>query len=222
MTAPYRIIFDQAPNPQGAASALGLLQIYNVTQPTFAIGELIYTKSATELESLAPNTTTTQKFLGMTGTGSAGAAPVWEQPTASDLSDYAATTWTPALTFATPGDLSVAYSTQAGTYTRIGRLVFYAFEIITSTFTHSTASGNLRISGLPLTVGSPGHGQPGAVSWQGITKAGYTDIASFPAAGQTYMQFFASASGSNVSAVTAANMPTAGTVDISASGFYIV
>lgn len=36
---------------------------------------VVYTSSATAMTTLAPNTTTTKKFLSMTGTGSAGKAP---------------------------------------------------------------------------------------------------------------------------------------------------
>ena len=69
----------------------------------------------------------------------------------SDLDHFSTGTWTPVLTAQTPGDLSVAYSTQSGRYTRIGNLVTAEFTIVTSTYTHSTASGTLRVAGLPFT-----------------------------------------------------------------------
>jgi len=90
-------------------------------------------------------------------------------------SQYATGTWTPVLTFATPGDLSVVYSVQAGIYTAIGRIVIAPFAIVTSTFTHTTSSGNCQITGLPFAIGSFGNLR-GPLIWQGITKAGYTDI----------------------------------------------
>jgi hypothetical protein len=43
-----------------------------------AIGQLIYSNSAGAPLSLAPNTTTTKKYLSMTGDGTSGAAPVWD------------------------------------------------------------------------------------------------------------------------------------------------
>src|SRR3990167_1606815 len=46
---------------------------------------------------------------------------------ANTLDDYEEGTWTPVFTFATPGDLSVAYSTQQAIYTKIGRVVYVAF-----------------------------------------------------------------------------------------------
>lgn len=82
--------------------------------------------------------------------------PAIQNPSASAncLDDYEEGTWTPTLTFATPGNLSVAYTTQSGQYTKIGRRVSVEAVIITSTFTHTTASGQLQITGLPFTVGS--------------------------------------------------------------------
>lgn len=46
---------------------------------------IIYSTAATTVTTLAPNTTATKKFLSMTGTGSAGAAPTWSALAASDI-----------------------------------------------------------------------------------------------------------------------------------------
>jgi hypothetical protein len=43
-----------------------------------AIGQMIYSNGAGAPLSLAPNTTTTKKYLSMTGDGTNGAAPVWD------------------------------------------------------------------------------------------------------------------------------------------------
>ena len=59
-------------------------------------------------------------------------------------------TWTPVVTFATPGDLAVVYNAQVGSYTKIGRLVTISCTISTTTFTYTTASGNLQVTGLPF------------------------------------------------------------------------
>ena len=67
--------------------------------------------------------------------------------------------WTPTITFTTAGDLSVVYVLQATTYERHGNVITCALDLQTSTFTHTTASGNFHLSGLPFTVG--------AVSWYG-------------------------------------------------------
>ena len=125
--------------------------------------------------------------------------------------DFAA--WTPVLTFATPGDLTVVYSAQVGSITSIGSLKVATFNIVTSTFTHTTASGSLQITGLPFrSKNVPNLHAPGPLIWAGITKAGFTQISSRVNSDATVVDFLANASGSALSAVTAADMPTGGTV----------
>jgi hypothetical protein len=67
------------------------------------------------------------------------------------LADYEEGTWTPVITFATPGDVSVTYSAQIGSYILVGSLVTAFFRVTASAFTYTTASGNLQITGLPFT-----------------------------------------------------------------------
>lgn len=131
-------------------------------------------------------------------------------PNAQD--DYEEGTWTPVLTFTTPGDLSVAYGTQEGTYTKKGREVTVHFVIITSTFTHTTASGSLRITGLPFTAGTGVTGWAGSCQVQGITKAGYTQFTPEASSSGTFITVRGSGSGQTLSSVAATDMPTAGTV----------
>jgi hypothetical protein len=126
---------------------------------------------------------------------------------------YAEGTWTPALTFATPGDLSVTYSGQQGRYTRKGREYTLDFRIVTSAFTHTTASGALQITGSPITAASNPSGF-GAGIWQGITKANYTQVTGQLAAATSTIQLVASGSGQSFSTVTAADMPTGGSVNL--------
>ena len=80
--------------------------------------------------------------------------PATQSPSAdaNTLDDYEEGTFTPTLSFSTPGNLAVTYAIQKGRYTKIGRLVHYQINLQTSAFTHSTASGNLEISGLPFTA----------------------------------------------------------------------
>lgn len=87
---------------------------------------------------------------------------------ANTLDDYEEGTFTPTVTFGTPGNLTVVYSTQTGFYTKIGREVHVSINIITSTFTHTTASGNFIVGTLPFT---PASQVPGATELQGITRA---------------------------------------------------
>lgn len=50
-----------------------------------AANQIIYSTAANAPTVLAPNTTSTKKFLRMTGTGSAGAAPAWDTVTKTDV-----------------------------------------------------------------------------------------------------------------------------------------
>lgn len=120
-------------------------------------------------------------------------------------------TFTPSITFVTPGDLAGAFSTQSGAYTRIGDQVTVTIQLASSAFTHTTAAGELRITGLPFTVDATA-GSSGAGDWGGITKAGYTDMVARPVASTTQLRVAASGSGVAASSVTAADMPTGGTI----------
>ena len=65
-------------------------------------------------------------------------------------------TWSPALTFATPGDFSVVYESggiRTGGWEKTGHTVHVSFNLDTVTPTWTTASGRLRVS-LPDTVSS--------------------------------------------------------------------
>jgi hypothetical protein len=68
----------------------------------------------------------------------------------SILSTYAnAQSFTPTFTFATPGNLSVAYGLQIGTYYQIGNIVLFAITL-QFTPTYTTSSGNALIASLPV------------------------------------------------------------------------
>jgi hypothetical protein len=127
---------------------------------------------------------------------------------ANTLDDYEEGTWTPVLTFDTPGNASIAYSEQLGVYTKIGRIVFIQASIITSTFTHTTASGNIKITGLPFTTAGPTLIWRGLVRWGGITKAGYTQINTTAQHSATTMSLACSGSGVGTSAVAVADVPS--------------
>jgi hypothetical protein len=164
-------------------------------------------------------------FVAVTLSNGQIAFPATQVPSAdaNTLDDYEEGDWTPVLTFATPGNLAVTYSTQIGRYTKIGRLVVVSFSIITSAFTHTTASSSLTISGLPFAVANTSgiHGWGGG-DWGGITKASYTDM-NF-AAVQNTSTLFLRASGSGVAPATvvAADMPTGGTVTLRGAVSYFV
>ena len=71
------------------------------------------------------------------------------------FADYEEGTFTPTLSYTTPGTLSVSYSQQTGYYTKIGRVVNFSIDLRLSAFSKGTASGDLLINGLPFnSIGS--------------------------------------------------------------------
>ncbi len=70
----------------------------------------------------------------------------------SSLSTYInAGSFTPTFSFATPGNLSVSYGLQIGTYYQIGGIVFFSYTLrFTPTFT--TSSGAAIFGGLPVSA----------------------------------------------------------------------
>ncbi|MQX90313.1 hypothetical protein [Sinorhizobium meliloti] len=73
-------------------------------------------------------------------------------------------TFTPSITFATPGDLALTSVTASGVWKRTGRYVKVESNF-TGTPTFTTASGNIRLTGLPFSAAS-GNGN---MSLQSIT-----------------------------------------------------
>lgn len=134
---------------------------------------------------------------------------------ANTLDDYEEGTWTPTLTFETPGNLSVSYATRVGLYTKIGNVVTLQVDITTSAFTHSTAAGALLITGLPFAAKSAGQVHRVAGGFQGITKAGYTQFVMVIQGGQSQITISACGSGQAISGTLVADVPSSGAVRIS-------
>lgn len=169
--------------------------------------------------SVALGPTSSPTFTALTLTNGQIVFPAVQVPSANanTLDDYEEGTWTPVLTFLTPGDLSVAYSVQAGKYTKVGREVFIKGSIRTSTFTHTTASGEVQITGLPFASSSL---TMGSTNWRGITKANYTDVSCRVNSSATLLNMQASGSAQTTAIVNAADMPTGGTVEFFLSIFF--
>lgn len=127
--------------------------------------------------------------------------------------DYKEGTWTPVLTFTTPGTLSIT-SVATGSYTKKGREVTLHFAIQTSAVTLGTASGSLTVTGSPFTNSASGV-RFGSLSWDGITKASYTQINSRMVASSNLITFLATGSGQVRSQVVVADVtPAAGVMTI--------
>ena len=138
---------------------------------------------------------------------------------ANALDDYEEGTWTPTLNFLTAGDLSVAYSVQEGSYTKIGNLVEVHFEVTTSTFTHTTAAGQFFVAGLPFTAGDD---SGTTVDMRGWTKANYTSTGLQAEINTSRLYGMASGSGQGVSSLSPTDIPNAVVVGFKASATYRV
>jgi hypothetical protein len=121
--------------------------------------------------------------------------------------------WTPSITFTTPGNLAVSYTTQNGKSIVVGDTCIAWFDIATSSFTHTTAAGVFRFNGLPHTA-SATHNNTGVAmhAFQGITKAGYTQFSAVALASSTTGAIGCSGSGVAHAGIAPADMPTGGSV----------
>lgn len=105
----------------------------NIT--SYTLGDTLYASATNTLAKLAGNTTTTQKFLTQTGTGSASAAPIWKALAPSDINtqygsffyDFS-TTLTSAISNT---DTTIPVVTTSG-FSTVGAIIIGA-ELITYT-----------------------------------------------------------------------------------------
>ena len=100
-------------------------------QSSYVTGDLLYGSATNTLSKLAPNTTTTKKWLNQTGTGSAGQAPTWDVITASDIAS---------------GVLGAANGGTGLSSYAVGDIV-YASGTTTLSKLNAVATGNALISG---------------------------------------------------------------------------
>jgi len=121
--------------------------------------------------------------------------------------------WTPALVLTTIGDLVPTYDYQYGTYTRDGRVYKVAFEVNTATWSYTTASGTLRITGLPAAT-------RGNIHWQGTgSMEGFVDttpawITPVAVGGQTYVEMWASRTSGTVYGLGSGQCPSGTNITI--------
>jgi hypothetical protein len=139
------------------------------------------------------------------------------------LNYYDEGTFTPAFTFATPGDLALVYTSQVGTYTRIGNRVHVTVSVaVTPTYTSS--SGTARITGFPTASASSVNGtfatdaSGAAMDW----RTGGTSVSVAILASQTYAQIYNSGPDIAGSVLTTANINSGTALVIRFSGSYQV
>ena len=173
---------------------------------------------------MATNNAVNTTLSGQTGTGSfvGSTSPTLVTPTlglatatsinfgGSTLANYVVSTWTPTFTFATPGNLSVAYAGQAGYYIRIGSMVILQFSYAV-TPTYTTASGNAQITGLPF-ASSSSNIATGVINTNGPTfPASTTFLHPVINPSVSFMIVQASGPGFTSSFLTTTNMATGST-----------
>jgi hypothetical protein len=92
--------------------------------------------------------------------------------TALDGHDIESGVWTPTFSFSTPGDLSVDYHVQVGTYLRIGNDVFLT-AYLEFTPTHTTASAGARLADVPFVIDADSLGDLSFTTNGGSTMPAY-------------------------------------------------
>jgi hypothetical protein len=134
--------------------------------------------------------------------------------------------FTPAVDFVTTGDLSVSYTKASGRYTVEGNRVKFVLDI-TFTPTYTTASSNIKITGLPyssLDVLSGNDFYPAQVltsstawTWGG---AGITQIVGRITSGANYIRILGMGSGTLNAFLGVTQFPSGGTYTLNISGEY--
>ena len=97
-----------------------------LSEITAVLGNIVYGDATPAFVALAPNTVATKKYLAMTGTGSIGAVPSWDQPAASDLSN--GVTGSGAIVLATSPTIITSLTTSGYLSAQIGYLGGWTFS----------------------------------------------------------------------------------------------
>jgi hypothetical protein len=163
-----------------------------------SVGSIATTASATSFRTSTTGAALILNGVQFPATQSASAD-------ANTLDDYEEGTWTPVFTAATPGDLSVTYSFQNGKYTKVGNLVTVKCFIFLTAFTFTTASGDLRITGLPFVASSDVNDAQGAIALRSFTRANYTNYTAAVFRGASYANVSLSGSGQDTATLAITN-----------------
>ena len=107
--------------------------------------------------------------------------------TPNKLDDYETGSWTPTWIASSGSFGTIAYANRDAKYVKVGNVVHVIGEFYTTGITIGTATGELRIGGLPFTNGMAGNGVAslkgdirlfsGEVPWAGNVSEGTTYIA---------------------------------------------
>jgi hypothetical protein len=125
-------------------------------------------------------------------------------------------TWTPGLSFG-GASTGITYATQAGTYVKVGTLVWISARITLTS--NGSASGQTRITNLPFTAAASNDGPIFMAMYANITlTAGYTDMIAIPEGGQTTLLCWEIGSAKAIASLP--NTIIGGTADFSIQGIF--
>lgn len=142
---------------------------------------------------------------------------------ANALDYYAEGTITPTATFDTPGDVAPTYGgSNGGKYMRVGRTVYFDYDLHLTNLTFTTAVGDLRLGGLPFAPGAVSNLHIGLTDNHITYSAGKTWLSGQTIAGQTYIKIGQTGSASATAYVGVANLATGNALRIQLSGSYQV
>lgn len=115
---------------------------------TPAQGDVIYGSAAAVWSKLAKDTNAT-RYLSNTGTSN---NPAWAQVAlATGVSDYSISTWVPSVEDSSNSSSEgQTYSTQLGWYMKIGKLVVFWGNVVSTSLGTLNTAQNARIAGLPV------------------------------------------------------------------------
>lgn len=121
-------------------------------------------------------------------------------------------TWTPTPRFATPGDSVFTPSVAVGMGYKVRNEVRMDFNWV-GTVTHTTAAGNLQLTGSPYALLNVSNYEVSeAIEFSGITKAAVGTVVARVSAGSPTMNFDYCGTGIAANSVTFAEVPTGGTL----------
>lgn len=199
------------------AAASDIVEVLSYS--TFEVNSQTFTGTTTLSGDLQATTATFSGAVTGTDLTLSGGVYLGGTGAANYLTDYEEGTFTLTIGASVSDPSGLSYSTQSGTYTKVGNVVYVSGRI-TFSFTSATGSGALRIGGLPFTVGS-GFQAKGAVQHDNISFTGYEYIEVGLVSSTNQMSIGKNRSGSTAAGVGISDANAGGT-DISFGVFYFV